>query len=198
MDEWSSSSANPSGNDAIIIAIVCLKRDAYLVWTESHCQFVVRCMLGRWWVRSLSNKTSRPRTKCVIKKLLVWSLLLQLHQSLSKYVLIPRSNDSRRSNEDCCERVVILLLFPLRNGLRVKYMKDQMALFDDNGRLVALCVRTFQSFLLTRYSRSCITESRYSGQEPSSQTSYNGSEKLYKYCEVKRVSFSITSQKRSS
>ena len=43
---------------------------------------------------------------------------------------------------------------PIKKWIESEVMKDQIALLGDIGRLVALCVRRIQSFLLDRYSRS--------------------------------------------
>ena len=84
---------------------------------------------------------------------------------------------------------------PYGNGLKVKgkawSMRDQMALLDGNGKMVALCLRKFE--FVGQTFKVYVPKPRYPGQKPSDQT-YNGSGKLYTYCEVKRVPFSISQE----
>lgn len=83
---------------------------------------------------------------------------------------------------------------PLGNGLQVKgkgiAFRDQMALLDGNSRMVAVCLRKFE--LTSQTFKVHVPNPVYPNQAPSGQD-YNGV-KLYTYCEVKRVPFSVSQQ----
>lgn len=84
---------------------------------------------------------------------------------------------------------------PFGNGLKMKgktfAMRDQMALVDGNGKMLAVCLRKFELVGQT-FKVYDVPSSRYPGQKPSNQT-YNG-RALYTYCEVKRVPFSMSQE----
>lgn len=83
---------------------------------------------------------------------------------------------------------------PLGNGLKMKgkvfAMRDQMALLDGNGNMVAVCLRKFE--MIGQTFKIYVPNPVLPNQQASAQK-YNGTN-LYTYCQVKRVPLSVTQE----
>ena len=83
---------------------------------------------------------------------------------------------------------------PLGNGLKMKgkvfALRDQMALLDGNGNMVAVCLRKFE--LIGQTFKIYLPNPVLPRQQPSAQN-YHG-RALYTYCEVKRIPFSTSQE----
>ena len=84
---------------------------------------------------------------------------------------------------------------PLGNGLQVKgkalSWKHQMALLDGNGKMLAVCLKKFT--YLQRVFKIYLPYPTRPNQKPSEQM-YSIGQKLYTYCEVRRIPFSRTQE----
>jgi len=87
---------------------------------------------------------------------------------------------------------------PFGYGLKMKGkvfgFRDQMTLVDGNGNVVAVCLRKFE--LVGQTFKVYVPSPRYPGQKPSDRT-YSGkneTSRLYTYCQVKRVPFSMSQE----
>ena len=80
------------------------------------------------------------------------------------------------------------------NGLKIKgkvfAFRDQMALVDGNGQMLAVCLKKFE--FMARVFKIYVPYPVRPNQAPSQQN-YNG-QKLFTLCEVRRVPFSTTQE----
>ena len=83
---------------------------------------------------------------------------------------------------------------PFGNGLKVKgktfALRDQMALLDGDDKVVAVCLRKFE--LIGQTFKIYVPEPALEGQKPSKHD-FKG-QKLYTYCEVKRVPLTVNQE----